>query len=114
MIGSECSRSSSSTNLARTFVCERQPVPIWPGAGDDRSAGGPRGLTSSSKEEATVPSIANPCSPTAALSTYRRAGFLLALFMLLCCSTGRSYGADTLDCPEIGSGSVPDLIGDAS
>jgi hypothetical protein len=59
-------------------------------------------------------SIANPSSPTAALSTYRRVGFWLALFMLLCCSIGRSYGADTLDCPEIGSGSVPDLIGDAS
>ncbi|WP_027581187.1 hypothetical protein [Bradyrhizobium sp. Ai1a-2] len=43
-----------------------------------------------------------------------RIGFLLALFMLLYCSTGQSYGADTLDCPEIGSGSVPDLIGDAS
>ncbi|MGY3621423.1 hypothetical protein [Bradyrhizobium sp. USDA 10063] len=59
-------------------------------------------------------SIANPWLPTAALLTYWRVGFLLALFMLLCCSTGRSYGADTLDCPEIGSRSVPDLIGDAS
>jgi hypothetical protein len=39
---------------------------------------------------------------------------VLALFMLLCCSTGRSYGADILECPEIGPGSVPDLIGDAS
>jgi hypothetical protein len=47
-------------------------------------------------------------------STYRRIGSVLALFVLLCCSTGQSYGADTLDCPEIGSASVPDLIGDAS
>ena len=41
-------------------------------------------------------------------------GLVLALFMLLGCSTGQSYGADTLECPEIGSPSVPDLIGDAS
>jgi len=41
-------------------------------------------------------------------------GFGLVLLMFLCCSTGQSYGADTLECPEIGSGSVPDLIGDAS
>jgi hypothetical protein len=34
--------------------------------------------------------------------------------MLLCCSTEQSYGADTLECPEIGQGSVPDLVGDAS
>jgi hypothetical protein len=60
-----------------------------------------------------VKSIANPCSPTAALMTCRRAGFLLALFILFC-SGGQSYGADTLDCPEIGSSSVPDLIGDAT
>jgi hypothetical protein len=51
---------------------------------------------------------------TAALLKYRRTGFVLALFILLCCSTGQSYGADTLECPEIGSASVPDLIGDAS
>jgi hypothetical protein len=39
---------------------------------------------------------------------------VLALLMLLCCSTGRSYSADTLECPEIDQRSVPDLIGDAS
>jgi hypothetical protein len=50
----------------------------------------------------------------AALWTYRRVGFLLALFMLLCCSTRPGYAADTLDCPEIGSSSVPDLIGDTT
>jgi hypothetical protein len=43
-----------------------------------------------------------------------RIGFVLALFMLLCCPTGQSYSADTLECPETGSASVPDLIGDAS
>ena len=58
-------------------------------------------------------SIANPSLPSSALSTCRRIGCVLALFVLLCWSTGRSYGADTLECPEIGSGSVPDLIGDA-
>ena len=52
--------------------------------------------------------------PTAAPLAYRRAGFLLALFMLLSCSTGPGYAADTLDCPEIGSSSVPDLIGDTT
>jgi len=51
---------------------------------------------------------------TAALLMYRRTGFVLALVVLLCCSTGQSYGADTLECPEIGSALVPDLIGDAS
>ena len=44
--------------------------------------------------------------------TYRGIGYVLALLMLLC--PGQSYGADTLDCPEIGSGSMPDLIGDIS
>jgi hypothetical protein len=61
-----------------------------------------------------VSSIANPCSPTATSLTCGRVGFLLALFMLLCCSTGQSYGADTLECLEIGSASAPNLIGDAS
>ena len=50
--------------------------------------------------------------PTALLK--RRFGFVLALFMLVCCSPGQSYGADTLECPAIGSASVPDLVGDAS
>jgi hypothetical protein len=68
----------------------------------------------SGNEEATVESIVNSCSPAATLLTYRRSGFLLALFMLLSCSTGQSYAADTLECPQIGSGSVPDLIGDVS
>ncbi|MCP3465619.1 hypothetical protein [Bradyrhizobium sp. CCGUVB23] len=58
--------------------------------------------------------IAKPHLLTAALSKFRRIGCLLVLFMLLCCATGQSYGADTLECPEIASGSVPDLSGDAS
>ena len=58
--------------------------------------------------------MAQPNSPTAALLTYQRIGCVFVLFMLLCCSPGQSYGADTLECPEIASSSVPDLIGDAS
>jgi hypothetical protein len=34
--------------------------------------------------------------------------------MVLCCSTGHSYGAENLECPEIGSRWVPELFGDAS
>ena len=58
--------------------------------------------------------IANPSSPAAASMTSRRFGCVLVLLMLLGCPTSQSYGADTLECPEIGSGAVPDLIGDAS
>jgi len=53
-------------------------------------------------------------SPTEALSRYRPIGCVLVLLVLLCCSAGQGYAADTLECPEIGAGSVPDLIGDAS
>jgi hypothetical protein len=61
-----------------------------------------------------VESIDHYRSPAAALLPYQRVGCVLALFMLLCCSTGQSYGADTLECPEIGSISIPDLIDDTS
>jgi hypothetical protein len=63
-----------------------------------------------------VPEFTQSCSPVVALFQpgRQRIGCVLVLFMLLCCSPGQSYGADTLECPEIGSGSVPDLIGDAS
>jgi hypothetical protein len=62
------------------------------------------------------PGLARSRSPIAALCTRSRPriGCVLVLFMLLCCSAGQSLGADTLECPEIGSGPVPDLIGDAS
>jgi hypothetical protein len=50
----------------------------------------------------------------AALLTYQRIGCVFVLLILLCCSTGQSYGADNLECPEIGPGSVPNLIGEAS
>jgi len=61
-----------------------------------------------------VESIDNRRAPAAALLTYQRIGCVLALFMLLCCSTGQSYAAENLECPEIGATSVPDLMGDAS
>jgi hypothetical protein len=62
-----------------------------------------------------VPGLAQSHSRTVLCTHHHQwIGFVLALFMFLCCSTAQSYGADTLECPEIGSGSVPDLIGDAS
>ena len=44
----------------------------------------------------------------------QRIGLVFALSLLLSCSAGQSYSADTLECPEIGSSSVPNLIGDAT
>jgi hypothetical protein len=62
-----------------------------------------------------VPGLAQSHSRTALCTHHHQwIGFVLVLLMFLCCSTAQSYGADTLECPEIGSGSVPDLIGDAS
>jgi hypothetical protein len=60
-----------------------------------------------------LPEFAKFCSPTAALLTFQRIGFVFVSFIFLCCSAAQSYGADTLECPEVGSGSVPDLINDA-
>jgi hypothetical protein len=34
--------------------------------------------------------------------------------VLLCCTMAQSYAADNLECPEIGPGRVPDLIGDTT
>src|SRR5262245_50549460 len=45
---------------------------------------------------------------------WQRIGFRIVLFILLGCSTATTYAADNLECPEIGPGRVPDLIGDAS
>jgi hypothetical protein len=41
-------------------------------------------------------------------------GFVIVLFVLLCCSVPESYAAENLECPEIGPGRVPDLIGDVT
>lgn len=63
-----------------------------------------------------VPKFARPRSPTAALRNYKRQriGFVFVSFIFLCCSAGQSYTAENLECPEIGPGWVPDLIGDAA
>jgi len=39
---------------------------------------------------------------------------VFVLLMLVCCSAQKSYGAENLECPEVGAASVPDLVGDAS
>ena len=41
-------------------------------------------------------------------------GFMIVLFMLFCCLGSQSYAAENLECPEIGPGRVPDLIGDGT
>jgi hypothetical protein len=44
----------------------------------------------------------------------QRIRFVILAFMLLCCLVSQSYAAENLECPEIGPGRVPDLIGDAT
>ncbi|MCK1276008.1 hypothetical protein IVB46_12335 [Bradyrhizobium sp. 61] len=63
-----------------------------------------------------APEFALSGSPITALCKRRRRriGFVFVVFIVLSCSTGQSYGAENLECPEIGSRSVPDLIGDVS
>jgi hypothetical protein len=39
---------------------------------------------------------------------------LIALSMLLACPTPQSKAAGALECPEVGAGHVPDLMGDAA
>jgi hypothetical protein len=45
---------------------------------------------------------------------WQRGIYVFVLVMLLCWGAQNSYGAENLECPEIGATSVPDLIGDAS
>jgi len=63
-----------------------------------------------------TPEFAKPRSPAARFCRpqWQRIGFRIVLFILLGCSTATTYAADNLECPEIGPGRVPDLIGDAS
>jgi hypothetical protein len=44
----------------------------------------------------------------------QRIGSVFILLMLLCWPAQVSFGAENLECPEIGAASVPDLIGDTS
>jgi len=62
-----------------------------------------------------MPKLAKPRSQMAVFCKrqWNRIGFAIALFALLCCSAAQSYTAENLECPEIGPGRVPDLIGDA-
>ena len=39
---------------------------------------------------------------------------MIVLFMLFCCLGSQRCAAENLECPEIGPGRVPDLIGDAT
>ena len=43
-----------------------------------------------------------------------RVGFAIVLCVFLCCNGMQSFAAENLECPEIGPGRVPDLIGDAT
>lgn len=61
-----------------------------------------------------APEFAQSRSPSALKRGGRRNRFVFVLFMLLCCSPQQSYGAENLECPEIGSGSIPDLFGAAA
>src|SRR5262249_57303231 len=63
-----------------------------------------------------LPKLAKPSSPTAAFCKPRRnrIAFLVVLLPLLCCLAAQGYAAENLECPEIGPGRVPDLIGDAT
>lgn len=68
-----------------------------------------------------LPKPAKPRSPTAVFCKRRgnRIAFVGALLSLLCCSAlccsaTQGYAAENLECPEIGPGRVPDLIGDAT
>jgi hypothetical protein len=44
----------------------------------------------------------------------QRIGLAVLLFTLVCTAATQCFAADNLECPEIGPGRVPDLIGDAS
>src|SRR5215831_20471232 len=63
-----------------------------------------------------LPKLVKPRLPTTFFCERRRnrIGFAVALLSLLCCSVTQGYAAENLECPEIGSGRVPDLIGDAT
>jgi hypothetical protein len=59
--------------------------------------------------------VARSPSPVAVFERgFRRVISLFVLLVLLYWPTQKSFGAETLECPEIGAASVPDLIGDTS
>jgi hypothetical protein len=60
--------------------------------------------------------LVKPRLPTTFFCNHRwnHIGFVVALLLLLCCSGTQGYAAENLECPEIGPGRVPDLIGDTT
>jgi hypothetical protein len=67
-------------------------------------------------KRAQVPEFARPWSPVSAffVPSRHRIGSIFVVLMLLCWPAQVSFGAENLECPEIGSASVPDLMGDTS
>ena len=63
-----------------------------------------------------LPKFAKPRSPRALFCKRRRhrIAFVVALLSFLSFSAAQGYAAENLECPEIGPGRVPDLIGDAT
>ena len=59
---------------------------------------------------------AQPRSPNAACCKCQRqrVRFAIVALILFCCLASQSYAAENLECPEIGPGRVPNLIGDAT
>jgi hypothetical protein len=60
-----------------------------------------------------VPEFAQSRLPIAFKRGGRHIRFVFMLLMLVCCSARQTYGTENLECPEIGSGSIPDLFGAA-
>ena len=58
-----------------------------------------------------MPDFAQSRLPIAFERSARRVRFVFVLFMLLFCLARQGYGAENLECPEIGSGSIPDIFG---
>jgi hypothetical protein len=73
------------------------------------------GMLSGVRDCLGLPEFA-PHSATAACCKRpsQRARFAIVPFVLACCLASQIYAADNLECPEIGPGRVPDLIGDAT
>src|SRR5262245_17603978 len=63
-----------------------------------------------------LPEFSRLGSPTWTLGKYQRQRIkvVIALVILFCCLVPLSCIAETLECPEIGPGRVPDLLGDAT
>ena len=58
--------------------------------------------------------VGRPRMPEIAKPRSQHIGFMVVLFAFFFCSAWPSYAAENLECPEIGPGRVPDLIGDAT